>query len=274
MTYLLIGCGNLGEIILNGFYVKKKKLSVFEKKKKNRNNILRKYKKVKVFDNLHNINWAEINHIMICVKPIDSEKSLNEIKEYCLKKHIIISFVAGLNTEFISKKLGNKCQVVRIMPNIFISTNTSATAIYINNNNRSLKSQIFNEFNHFGILVKIEDEKKMDFFTAMFGGGPAYIFFILDILMKIIKKNGFTDKDSLVLLNSLLEGAIKKLQKGNIDFKSEISEVASRGGTTEEALNVFSQKDRLLNLFNKAISAATNKSIKISKNLNKSIKYR
>ena len=92
--------------------------------------------------------------------------------------------------------------------------------------------------------------------------------------MKIIKKNGFSDKDSLVLLNSLLEGAIKKLQKGNIDFKSEISEVASRGGTTEEALNVFSQKDRLLNLFNKAISAATNKSIKISKNLNKSIRYR
>ena len=191
MTYLLIGCGNLGEIILNGFYVKKKKVSVFEKKKKIRNNILRKYKKVKVFDNLHNINWTEINHIMICVKPIDSEKSLNEIKEYCLKKHIIISFVAGLNTAFISKKLGNKCQVVRIMPNIFISTNTSATAIYINNNNRSLKSQIFNEFNHFGILVKIEDEKKNGFFYGNVWRWASLYFFYFRYLNENNKKEWF-----------------------------------------------------------------------------------
>ena len=34
MTYLLIGCGNLGEIILNGFYVKKKKSIGFREKKK------------------------------------------------------------------------------------------------------------------------------------------------------------------------------------------------------------------------------------------------
>jgi len=247
-------------------------MRVFKKKKKIRNEVKNKFKKVKVFDDLQNINWIDIHYIMICVKPIDSEKSLNEIKQFCLKEHTIISFVAGLNTRVISNKLGIKCKVIRVMPNIFISTNNSATAIYMNDCDLNFKSKIMKEFKHFGILVHIEDEKKMDFFTATFGGGPAYIFFILDILMKIIRKNGFNNKDSLVLLSSLLEGAIKELQKGDINLKSEISKVASRGGTTEEALNVFSSKNRLLSLFHKAISAATNKSIKISKNLSKSIR--
>ena len=37
----------------------------------------------------------EIKYIMICVKPKDCKKILNETKNFC-EKHIFVSFVAGL----------------------------------------------------------------------------------------------------------------------------------------------------------------------------------
>tara|TARA_B100000242_G_C42984022_1_gene456708 strand:- start:844 stop:1161 length:318 start_codon:yes stop_codon:yes gene_type:complete len=103
----------------------------------------------------------------------------------------------------------------------------------------------------------------------MFGGGPAYIFSILEIFNEIIKNNGFSEKESLLLLTSLVEGVEKRIKKDSFNFKLSINQVASKGGTTEEALKVFSKKNILSSLINKAIRVATLKSIKISKDLDK-----
>ena len=64
---------------------------------------------------------------MICVKPKFAKKILNELKNFCERTHIIISFVAGLKSNIILKYIGAKSEVVRIMPNIFIETNNSAS---------------------------------------------------------------------------------------------------------------------------------------------------
>ena len=61
---------------------------------------------------------------------------------------------------------------------------------------KNLKSKILKDFNHFGILVEVNQEKKIDFFTAMFGGGPACIFSILEILMKLLKITGLVKRIS------------------------------------------------------------------------------
>ena len=269
MTYVLIGCGNLGEIILNGLYLKKKKISVVEKNDKINSKISSKYKRIKTFNNFKEINWPEIRYIMICVKPKDCKKILNEIKEFQLDKHIVVSFVAGLSTSGIKKCLGSKSKIVRIMPNIFISSNNSATAVYMMGFEKKLKTKILKDFDHFGILVEVNQEKKIDFFTAMFGGGPAYIFFILEIFNEIIKNNGFSEKESLLLLTTLVEGVEKRIKENNFNFKLSINQVASKGGTTEEALKFFLKKNSLSSIINKAIKAAKLKSVKISKDLDK-----
>ena len=116
--------------------------------------------------------------------------------------------------------------------------------------------------------MEVNQEKKIDFFTVMFGGGPAYIFSILEIFNEIIKNNGFSEKESLLLL-TLVEGVEKRIKKDSFNFKLSINQVASKGGTTEEALKVFSKKNILSSLINKAIRVATLKSIKISKDLDK-----
>ena len=62
------------------------------------------------------------------------------------------------------------------MPNIFISSNNSSTAVYAKNLNTNIKNKIVRDFSEFGDIIWVKKEEKIDFFTAMFGGGPAYFF--------------------------------------------------------------------------------------------------
>ena len=50
---------------------------------------------------------------MICVKPNDSKKVISEIKNYCNKKHVILSFIAGLEIKTISKWIVSKSSDIK-----------------------------------------------------------------------------------------------------------------------------------------------------------------
>ena len=265
MTSLLIGCGNLGRIILNGFNSSKKKIVVLEKNRGVINELGKNYKNVKFINSLNKVDLKKINFILLCVKPQDSKKILNEIKSLCNKSHTIISFIAGLQTHTISKLVSSNCSIARIMPNIYISSNNSSSAIFSKNKTLGFKNKITKEFKCFGSFVWLNDEKKMNFFTAMFGGGPAYFLYLIQCFHKLIKKNGISTNDSLSLLISLLEGTLVQLKSGNINFNEFIKKVASPGGTTQEALDILTKDQALLNLLEKAINSAKDKSNKIAK---------
>ena len=267
MTSLLIGCGNLGRIILKGFDSSKKQIIVLEKNRSIISSVTRIFKNVRFLSSLEIIDWKRISYIMLCVKPKDAIITLQEIRTYCNKNHIIVSFVAGLQTKTINKIVLYKSPVVRLMPNIFIESNNSSTAFFSNDIGESLKKKVTKDFRVFGKFIWLNNEKKMDFFTAMFGGGPAYFFYILHCFDKIIRKNGVRVDDSLSLLTTLLEGTLVQLKSKSVNFKESIQKVASKGGTTEEALKVLDKNSTLYNLFETAINSAKDKASKISKKL-------
>ena len=117
--------------------------------------------------------------------------------------------------------------------------------------------------------IWIKDEKQFDFFTSMFGGGPAYIFYFIKTLVSITRKSGFESKPASKLVLSLLHGASKFLEKNDEEIDSHILKVASKGGTTEEVLNYFSRKDRLYNLVSSAITKGSKKSETLRKQFSK-----
>ena len=106
----------------------------------------------------------------------------------------------------------------------------------------------------------------MDFFTAFFGGGPAYLSFFLGILSKILIKKGFNKKDSKELVLILANGTLEILGK-SFDFNDLIKKVASKNGTTEKALNFLKIDNDLSLLITQAIYKAEKRSREISKDL-------
>ena len=67
---LLIGCGNLGQNIISGFYKKKKQVLICDKNKNLLKQIKKNYKNFfEVLENLENISFKKIEYIFLCIKP-------------------------------------------------------------------------------------------------------------------------------------------------------------------------------------------------------------
>ena len=109
------------------------------------------------------------------------------------------------------------------MPNIFIESRNSATALFSKKADDKLRNKISKDLGHFGILIWMKKENKLDFFTAMFGGGPAYLFFILECFHRLNRKNGISSDNSILLITSLIEGALRKIKGDNINFHEFIA---------------------------------------------------
>ena len=165
------------ENYLRRFSKKKKKILVLEKNIKVCKDIKKKFSNVECFSDPKKVNWIKVNYIMICVKPNDSKKVISEIKNYCNKKHVILSFIAGLEIKTISKWIVSKSSILRIMPNIFISSNNSSTAVYAKNLNTNIKNKIVRDFGEFGDIIWMKKEEKIDFLQLCLEVGQ-HIFFI------------------------------------------------------------------------------------------------
>ena len=264
---LLLGCGNLGRIILDGILSNSMKVKVYEKNQKIQKTLKKLNKKnLEIINDLDGLKDKNFKYVLLCVKPGDSLSLIKEINTKISTKYIFISFVAGLETKKISEILKNK-KVIRMMPNILIGVGSSATGVYTKSPSKIFKKEISSNFSFFGFLEWLKEEEKMDFFTALYGGGPAYIFYFLEILNKISCKNGFSKKKSQLMIESLLNGTSKLIKKNSQNFADIIEKVTSKGGTTEKALEFMKEK-KTFEIINNGIRKASTRSKSISKLLN------
>ena len=87
---------------------------------------------------------------MICVKPIDLEMLTKQLYFLVQNNNIIISFVAGVTTISLKKKISPRLPLVRFMPNLSIKYGESVTAVYSEN----LSDQRKRNLNFFLFLVR------------------------------------------------------------------------------------------------------------------------
>ena len=173
--------------------------------------------------------------------------------------------MAGLTIDQIKKRLALDSIVIRIMPNIYSSLGEGVTGIFCKKNiKKKIENDIENLTKYFGETIWLDKEADINFITAFFGGGPAYFFLFLKTLTEILNKK-IKDKsicDRLIL--KLLIGTNKYIEKNDMNFSSSISKVASKGGTTEQAINYLNENKKFQNLIYHAINLAEKKSREMS----------
>tara|TARA_Y100000589_G_scaffold307321_1_gene322890 strand:- start:13 stop:822 length:810 start_codon:yes stop_codon:yes gene_type:complete len=264
---LLIGCGNLGKNILRGFYKKKKQILICEKNKNFLKEIRKNYKNFfEVKESLKDVPFDKIEYILLCIKPQQVSEILKIVSQKKERKIKIISFVAGLKDKKVRSFFRYNIEVIRIMPNLLLKVNKSTTGIFSNNLSIFQKAKIEKEFSFFGKLIWLKKESQMDFFTAFFGGGPAYLSFFFETLSKILIKKGFNKKLSKELVFILANGTLDILEK-SLNFDDVAKTVASKNGTTEKALNFLKKENKFSTLISQAISKAEKRSREIAKDL-------
>ena len=272
-----IGYGNMAEAIYQR--IDKKlfgKIFLIEKNSERRVYINEKnYKKTQVLKELNGIKFNNSDIILLAVKPNQIKSVCEEINSLILGKKdipIIISIAAGVTTTAIKNfiinnltNLQNDIDIFRAMPNLCARDGEAITGLYGKSkqiNKSNLTTIISKIFKSIGEILWVKKESDLDIVTAISGSGPAYIFYFIDTMIKSAVELGLDKKNAKKLVIQTVIGSGKA--GISIDnFAEQISKVASKGGTTEAAINLLNKK-KLDVIFTQAIKAAYSKSKEIS----------
>ena len=235
----------------------------------------KRHGKTQLLKSLQGIKFCNSDIVILAVKPNQIKSICNEINSLIIEKKdlpVVISIAAGVTTTSIKdyiiqenlSHLQNFLNIYRAMPNLCASNGDSITGLFGSSvsditNSKNTVSEIFNSV---GEILWVKKEIDLNIVTAISGSGPAYIFYIMEVMINSAQELGLSEKDAKKLVAMTLIGS-GKMGLSIQNLKEQISKVSSKGGTTEAALKVF-EKENLSLIFNQAIEAAHARSKEIS----------
>lgn len=266
MKVLVIGGGNMGltyaEGMANSVYLNRRKLMIQDIGEETLAKIGAdsRFQAHKTLDDC--LPNADI--VFIAVKPYHCEELFAKMKFMVNHNQLIVSLVAGLKIETIQEQLGID-KIVRTMPNLpakvgkGITSFTESKAV-----SRVELLMVRNLLDTTGASIHVSSEDFIDKSTGISGSGPAYVFYFMQSMMEAALKMGFSENDSKVLVSHTFEGAVELFSQGDISPAKWMDKVASKGGTTQAALD--SMEDNNVNeLIKDAAYAAFNKAVELGK---------
>lgn len=241
MKILIMGGGNMGKTYADSFVanhaVRKDDLYILEHYEDKINEF-----KAAGFNNTFfrpDTYISEMDLIIVAVKPQDAHELFKAISGYISENQVILTIMAGVRIETIQNALPTK-KVIRAMPNLPAQIGMGMTGF--TSADEVSKEELFNVqnlLNTTGKSLYFDQESKLDAVTAISGSGPAYVFYFMDAMMETAMQMGFTKGQSEVLVEQTFIGAIHLLNNHSLSCKEWIGKVASKGGTTEAAVNTF-----------------------------------
>ena len=119
-----------------------------------------------------------------------------------------------------------------------------------------------------GTTLWLTDEAQMDAVTAVSGSGPAYVFYFVEALQQAAEELGFEPGAARRLALETFSGALKLLAESGDDPAVLRSRVTSKGGTTERALALMSERG-VAEIIGAAVRAAAERSRELGDALGK-----
>ncbi len=252
----------MGEAILRALAGKSRMITVGDADPVKLKKIQKKYRIKAQGDNKTVAAGSSI--IILAVKPYDIDKALFEISGLKLKSKLILSIAAGITTAHIEGILKTAVPVIRAMPNMPAIAGAGITAICPG---RYAKASHMKSAK--GLLSAIGDclvieEGLIDAVTAISGSGPAYIFYLVECMIEAAKELGLAEADARRLAVKTALGSARVLDSTGEPAESLIAKVASKGGTTEAALNIFASRG-LKDIIKEAIGSAHSRAKELSR---------
>ncbi|MEL0457524.1 pyrroline-5-carboxylate reductase [Flavobacteriaceae bacterium SZ-1-7] len=267
MKVLVIGAGNMGltytEGMANSSLLSKHKLRIYDTDPK-KIETLRKDDRFDVYDNLDDcLPKADI--VFVAVKPYHSDSLFEQMKPMLSQGQLIVSLMAGVTINTIQQKLNAK-KVIRTMPNLPAQVGKGVTS-YTESKDVSKVELIMvrNLLDTTGTSIHVDTEKFIDASTGISGSGPAYVFYFMQSMLEAAQKMGFSEYDSKILVSNTFEGAIELFNKNNMSPETWISRVASKGGTTQAAIDSM-EDNNVKQLIQEGAYAAFDRAVELGKN--------
>lgn len=236
MEISFIGCGKMAQAIASSVHRDAPKIKIFGFDIND--DALNTFSKYGQPISLENALTKKI--IILAIKPQQLTEFLATFHSEFKEDSIIISIAAGKSISFYESFLQSQA-IVRVMPNINAQVAQSTSAVAFNKKcSDEQKELCLHIFNRIGSTYVIS-ENQFSAFTAISGSAPAYFFKVINEMMKFAITNGFEEKISKEIIASTMIASAQFALESEDELEVLIKNVTSPNGTTEAALNSFSQ---------------------------------
>lgn len=230
------------------------------------------------YENIPNLKntllLSEKDTVIFCVKPQNFIESVERWKPVFLSHQnfpLIISILAGTPTELIHKYFSEDCPVVRCMPNIAATIDSSASVLCPSK--KTPKHYLERAKLIFDAVGKtwIAHEDQLDAVTGLSGSGPAYIYMVIEAMADGGVKMGLPRQLSIELATQTVLGAAKLVQETKAHPAVLRDQVTTPGGTTISAIHEL-EKCGLRPMLISAVVTASERSAALAKVVEDKIK--
>ncbi len=262
----LIGAGHMGAALIGGMLRSKLtapgRVTASRRSEEALEDLRRRWKIHAVSDNKKAAAGADI--VILAVKPQVAAGVLAEIAPVVSGSQLVVSLMAGITTDTISRKLRAPCPVVRAMPNTPALVDAGATAIAAGAKAEERHLKLCEAiFGSVGLVVRLP-ESAMDAVTGLSGSGPVYIYMAIEAMIDGGVKMGIPRAIATRLASQTVFGAAKLVIETGKHPAILKDEVTTPGGTAINAIHVLETKG-LRSVLIDAIVAATQRSQEISR---------
>jgi len=260
---LMIGCGNMGEAILNKLSSKDLSIICLELNEKRVKQLSKKYPTVEFITSL--TEKICVKNILLAIKP-QVFTSFAMSNSSFIETEGVLSIMAGVKVSAVSKYFEG-ISICRVMPNTPALLGESASAYYLNHladENLDFENFVIEILSTIGKYIKVNSENLLDTVTGLSGSGPAYFFSIIDAFVEAGIKNGLTAKNSELLIAQTMKGAAEMILNGDKTISELKYSVMSPGGTTAAGISALEA-----NGMRKSIYSAVDAAVQKSKDLGK-----
>lgn len=176
------------------------------------------------------------DYVLLSVKPQNFSEILEEI--CCVTGHekkIYITIAAGITVASLETAL-NGAVVIRVLPNIPMTIGKGVSAICKNKRASARDFELVKAiFVAAGSMIVI-DEVDMNKIIGVTSSSPAYVFKFIDAICKAASAQGLDGEALLGAVCDVVIGSALLLKNSSDAPSLLIQKVASKGGTTEQAL--------------------------------------
>ena len=264
-TVLLVGCGNMGRAMLEGWLAAKPSLAAFV---------------VEPADALRDRagglgatcvsspgdlpDGLSPDLIFLAVKPQVMPAVLPDYAGFT--GSTFVSIAAGTTVATLRAGLGANAPVIRCMPNTPAAIGAGMMVCWGTGNvagdARALTADLLAAS---GKVAWIDDEALMDAVTAVSGSGPAYIFHFIEALTASAVKAGLPQDLSETLAMQTVMGAGRLAAESDTPPGTLREQVTSPGGTTAAGLSVLRETGALEALLAETVEAARTRGEELGK---------
>jgi pyrroline-5-carboxylate reductase len=247
----LIGCGKMATALSTGIYNKFPNLKFFGYNRTfSKAKDLMEKLKGKAAEKITDLPPSDI--YFLGVKPQQFDEMIEMANSVINQKSLVISIIAGVSNQKISKKLKTK-KIIRIMPNTPCLVGEGVISIYFSKGIEEKEKLIIKKLlESVGLVFELSKEEQLNTSTVFTGSGPGFLFEVARILYLKIMKEGIEPEIAKKMIAQTFLGSGKLMSSTDESFEALRNSVASKGGTTEAGLRTLKEQ-KFQNILEEAI---------------------